>query len=282
MVSLNPTPKKKGRLEALEKRLSTTPRPSDSPSPSPIRPGAFTTPTSTRDVVQTGSDVAYAKLCPSVLNGPLSANLQLRPVSDSGAAVRALLTNVLESNTKFAGDVDGTIETRMQDTVLLLDSRATHGAAAERARERARLSRGKRSTKCLSLRQHRKLGSYELPQAYEKHNVYEPLHEMWRNYAEGLMASCGTNEAMIQSRLLTADLHGAVLAVVDCKNPAFIGVQGIMIRETSKTFGLITSKDKFAVIPKAGSTFRVKVKNVIVTLFGNGLGPRGATVANKV
>lgn len=89
-------------------------------------------------------------------------------MSDTGAAVRAVLTNVLESNSKFAGDVEGTIDSRMQDTVLLLDSRATQGAAAERARERARLGRSKRSKKCLSLRRHRKLGSYELPQAFEK------------------------------------------------------------------------------------------------------------------
>lgn len=35
------------------------------------------------------------------------------------------------------------------------------------------------------------------------------------------------------------------MSVVECKVTSFTGVSGIMIRETTETFGIITQDDKF-------------------------------------
>ncbi|XP_058216979.1 uncharacterized protein LOC131327871 [Rhododendron vialii] len=39
--------------------------------------------------------------------------------------------------------------------------------------------------------------------------------------------------------LLTADLHGAVILVIQCKIGAFTGVSGVIICETTETFGIV-------------------------------------------
>lgn len=82
------------------------------------------------------------------------------------------------------------------------------------------------------------------------------------------------SDAMLQPRLLAADLHGAILAVVESKSTSYVGTQGIMIRETDKTFGIITMQDKFRVVPKAGAVFMLQLDSLRITLFGNNLSSR--------
>jgi hypothetical protein len=93
--------------------------------------------------------------------------MQLRK-DDSNVAVDKVLRELLGSNAKMSGKIGGTIETRVQDRVLLLDNPATQGGAVDRAKNKAHRSRSKRSSKHLSLRQHRHLGSFNLPIEYQK------------------------------------------------------------------------------------------------------------------
>jgi ribonuclease P protein subunit POP4 len=180
---------KRSRLAALHRKhaaavaATTTPSPSKQPPPSSSSPASF------RIFKTDPNDLNYAKLCPSVFNGPLVSQLQLRK-DDSNVAVDKVLRELLGSNAKMSGKIGGTIETRVQDRVLLLDNPATQGGAVDRAKNKAHRSRSKRSSKHLSLRQHRHLGSFNLPIEYQKYELYLPMHEMWKEYVRKLVHNC--------------------------------------------------------------------------------------------
>lgn len=68
-----------------------------------------------------------------------------------------------------------------------------------------------------------------------------------------------------------------MLQVVDSKCRSDINIKGIVVRESTRSFHLITQKDdKVRIIPKAGHVFRSEVEGeggqvVTVTLYGSGL-----------
>jgi ribonuclease P protein subunit POP4 len=163
--------------------------------------------------------------------------------------VDTVVQELLASNVKTASNIAGTIENRLLDRPYLLDNPATHGGATERAKDRALRARSKRPAKHFSM--------------------FRPMHEMWESYARSLVAEC--NDASLHPRLLAADLHGAILAVVESKSTSYVGTQGIMIRETDQTFGIITLQDKLRVVPKAGAVFMLQLDSLRITLFGNNL-----------
>lgn len=218
------------------------------------------------------SDRTYAKLSPFVFKGPLVSNLLL-PKAVSNSSVDSVVQELLTSNAKTAGNIAGTIDNRLMDRPYLLDNPATHGGAVERAKDRALRARSKRSAKHFSLRQHRLAGSYDLFARYHKYDLYLPMHEMWEEYAKSLLVG-ECNDSKLRPRLLAADLHGAILAVVESKDTYYAGIQGIMIRETDNTFGIITPQDKFRVVPKSGSVFMLQLDSLRITLFGNNLSSR--------
>ncbi|KAL3698958.1 hypothetical protein R1sor_016980 [Riccia sorocarpa] len=282
--------KKKGRLEALERRLAATPqtpqvqippisRPTTVPAESPSVITAPRPPTNPIGVVE--RENTYGILCKSVRKGPLSSLLKIAKVADASGEINEVLKTLLEGGSKRHRDVESILEKRLQENqVLLLDNPTPNQIpASEKARERAFKDRGKRSRERLSLRQHRKCGSYDLPEQFQEYKLYQPLQEMWAAYARDLLSDC--SETMVQTRLLTADLHGAVLSVVQSKNPSYTELQGIMVRETENTFGIVTPNNKFRVIPKVGSIFRVEIDNMRVTLFGNNLSLRSSAAKTK-
>ncbi|KAF3555244.1 hypothetical protein F2Q69_00010577, partial [Brassica cretica] len=108
-----------------------------------------------------------------------------------------------------------------------------------------------------------------LPQHLQKFDLYKPMHGMWESYMMKLIKVTG--KAQLTSTLLSADLHGAFMFVAECKIESFTGVQGIMIRETSQTFGIITREDKLRVVPKKSSVFIIQLDCWKITLHGDNL-----------
>ncbi|MQM12809.1 hypothetical protein Taro_045726 [Colocasia esculenta] len=139
------------------------------------------------------------------------------------------------------------------DDRLLLDNFVPGHNALQNARAKALQSHSKRSRKHMSMRQHRACGSLEFPPNCSKFEVFKPMHDMWKEYIVKLLKESGIVNVLTHRKhqlgniLLTADLQGAILQVVECKTNTFTGVSGIMIRETSETFGIITQSDKFRV-----------------------------------
>ncbi|XP_065638463.1 ribonuclease MRP protein subunit POP4 isoform X3 [Quercus suber] len=111
------------------------------------------------------------------------------------------------------------------DHFVLLDNYVQGRGICTGSHIRALRMHSKRSKKHMSMKQHKKCGSFDLPQELHKKNQ---------------LAQC----------LLNADLHGAFILVAECKATSFTGVSGIMIRETAETFGIITQDDVFRVVPK--------------------------------
>ncbi|KAL9992447.1 putative ribonuclease P [Helianthus debilis subsp. tardiflorus] len=133
-------------------------------------------------------------------------------------------------------------------------------------------SHSKRSKKHMSMKQHKKIGSLDLPQDLHKFELFQPMHEMWKDYMTQLLKAVGKSQ-MLQC-LLSADLHGAHILVVECKMAYFKGVSGIMIRETAETFGIITKDNKLKVVLKKISVFMLQVDCWKITLQGDKLTSR--------
>lgn len=159
------------------------------------------------------------------------------------------------------------------DNRLLLDSFVQGRALSTGARVRAIQSHSKRSKRHMSMRQHRKHGSFNLSNEFDNFDLFKPMHDIWKDYMIQLLKGIGKG-AQLAHCLLTADLHGAHLQVVECKVTTSIGASGIMIRETAETFGIISLDNKFRVVPKKGSVFIFQAGCWKVTLHGDKLSLR--------
>ncbi|KAG8376520.1 hypothetical protein BUALT_Bualt09G0071900 [Buddleja alternifolia] len=60
-----------------------------------------------------------------------------------------------------------------------------------------------------------------------------------------------------------------IFVVVQCKTAAYVGIHGIMVRETKETFGIITHDNKFRVVPKRFSVFVLQADCWKITLHGD-------------
>ncbi|XP_026666320.2 uncharacterized protein LOC103722396 isoform X2 [Phoenix dactylifera] len=129
------------------------------------------------------------------------------------------------------------------DNWILLDNLVSKSNERVEARAKALQSHSKRSRKHMSMRQHRKCGTFDLPKEFHNFDLFKPMHEMWKYYIIELLKETGKKQ--LAECFLMADLHGAFFLVVECKTTAFKGVHGIMIRETAETFGIITQDNKF-------------------------------------
>ncbi|XP_073220113.1 ribonuclease MRP protein subunit POP4-like isoform X1 [Cicer arietinum] len=99
--------------------------------------------------------------------------------------------------------------------------------------------------------------------------MFKPMHVMWKDYIRLLLKSTEKNQF-----LLGVDLHGAIILVVESKLTYYVGIGGIMIRETGKAFGIVTEENKFRAVLKKGSVFVFPVDCWKVTLHRDNLNSR--------
>ncbi|XP_055812396.1 ribonuclease MRP protein subunit POP4-like [Solanum dulcamara] len=161
------------------------------------------------------------------------------------------------------------------DNWILLDNVVQKSSIATGARSQALQRQSKRSKRHMSIKQHKKFGSFDFPQESHNYDIFKPMHDKWKDYVTKLLKNIGKN--LLAQSLLNGDLHGALILVVQCKIAGLIGVRGIMIRETVETFGIITEENKFQVVPKKLSVFMLQVDCWKVTLLGDKLTSRNMT-----
>ncbi|KAH9606256.1 hypothetical protein KSS87_020091 [Heliosperma pusillum] len=135
------------------------------------------------------------------------------------------------------------------------------------SRLRALQANSKRSKKHMSMKQLKRVGLLDLPEEFHKFEQFVSMHEMWKEYVIHLLKNVGKNQ--VAAVLFGANIHGAIFQVVECKIDSFVGVLGIMIRETAETFGIITQDNKFRVVPKRGSVFVLQADCWRTTLLGD-------------
>ncbi|KAL2554706.1 ribonuclease P family protein [Forsythia ovata] len=191
-------------------------------------------------------------------------------ISDRKTAVDRILHQLFQHGDSAQKYMQGSKSMKIDNSILLDNFVPKNGSS--RTRIQALQSRSKRSKKHMSLKQHKKCGSFDLPHEFRQFETFKPMHDKWKSYIQQLLKIVGENQ--LAQCLLNADLHGALILVVQCKIVSYEGMCGIMVRETKETFGIITQDNKFRVVPKKLSVFMFQADCWKVTLHGDKLTSR--------
>ncbi|CAN1274867.1 Ribonuclease MRP protein subunit POP4 [Linum perenne] len=218
-----------------------------------------------------GSGLTYSEISQPVHENLLLTNTEVQ--TKRGSTVDKILNDIFQHGDISQKYMQGSRSKKLESWILL-DNYVQERSKSKNPRTEALQLQAKRSKKHMSMKQHKKCGSLDLPKHLRKFDVFKPMHEMWKDYMLQLLKNTGTNQ--LAQCLLGADLHGAIIIVVDCKISSLTGVSGIMIRETAETFGIITRDDKFRVVPKKLSVFIFQADCWKITLHGDKLTSRNS------
>mgnify|MGYP002627385698 FL=1 len=86
------------------------------------------------------------------------------------------------------------------------------------------------------------------------------MNQLWQDYITELLNN-SNNEETILGKMLKADFHGAILTVVNSTNKNNIGISGIVLFESRRTFNLLNKKNEVKTILKNGCVFETEIKN---------------------
>ncbi|XP_010506179.1 PREDICTED: uncharacterized protein LOC104782834 [Camelina sativa] len=235
------------------------------PSKQPLQADSLPTPskTSIKKDLKEDDYVAYTSLSHPVDENLLATNVKFS--SAKGTIVDKVLHNLLRSGDSAQKYLQGSKSVKL-DNYILLDNFVQSRPSASGSKK-ASLKDSKRCKSRMSMKRLKKSGALHMPKDLQKFDLFKPMHGMWESYMTQLIKVTG--KIQLAPTLLSADLHGAFMFVAECKIASLIGVQGIMVRETSETFGIITRDDKFPVVPKKHSVFIIQLDCWKITLLGD-------------
>lgn len=192
----------------------------------------------------------------SSLPAPLAKNVDIQPLGtkEAKAFVNAFLKRSMPSL------ADEVIQTNLKRKALILEY------------NRKKIKRKKKAkAKSLSAKQRRTMRLFEIKPEQQRYELFLPLHELWKQYIRDLCNGIrrDTKPHMIQTKLLKADLHGAVVTVTKSKCPSYVGVTGIILQEMKHIFKIITKDDRLKVIPKVNSVFSVEIDGFVTYIYGS-------------
>ena len=92
---------------------------------------------------------------------------------------------------------------------------------------------------------------------------------MWQDYITELMNNTNNQENILE-KMLKADLHGAILTVINSTNKNNIGIYGIVLFESRRTFNILTKKNEIKTILKQGCIFEtlLQFNNMKILIYG--------------
>lgn len=103
-------------------------------------------------------------------------------------------------------------------------------------------------------------GKIVLPKAEQKYKLYEPLRQLWNEYATLVLSGVSKGGLWnLGDRLLRMDLHGAVVQVIKANDVSLVGVRGILVAETANTIVVVMEKDRAVTVPKKVATIEICV-----------------------
>ena len=97
----------------------------------------------------------------------------------------------------------------------------------------------------------------------DKTITYESMLEInnyWNEYIISLLNN-SLNPENISQKLLKCDLHGSIISVFSSNNKNNIGLNGIVIYESKRTFNIITKKNSIKILLKMGNIFEIEIPN---------------------
>lgn len=171
---------------------------------------------------------------------------------------------------------------KLKNKALLLDNPQKQVSLFTLQDRAAKRNKPQRMGKVMSSRERRERGLFRVPKECAKFALFEPLNKLWTQYIYQLLPMIEKSSPQtIESKLVKADLHGALLTVVQSKNPGYVGATGILVQETQEMFKLVTRDDRMKVLPKANSIFSLEVGKHTVRLYGNHIRYRPSFRASK-
>ncbi|TPX69317.1 hypothetical protein SpCBS45565_g02502 [Spizellomyces sp. 'palustris'] len=192
-------------------------------------------------------------------------------------------------------------ETKVKNKVLLVDNPPASDAIRQQRRSKKDEMKRKRKTKRMSAKERKETGVWDVPVEAQKYALYVPLHNLWQGYINDLFDK-SSQPGVILPRMMKADYHGALLTVAKSKCPTYIGISGIVIKETENMFYIITKDDCMKsktvpsldgwnqqtnlvscieVIPKRNNVFTFQINTNLFTLYGNQFRTRAGERAAK-
>ncbi|XP_053126446.1 ribonuclease P protein subunit p29 [Hemicordylus capensis] len=129
----------------------------------------------------------------------------------------------------------------------------------------------KKRAKGFSAKQRREMRLFEIKPEHQRYEIFLPLHELWKQYIRDLCNGLkpDAQPQMIQTKLLKADLHGALVTVMKSKCPSYVGITGIILQEMKHVFKIITKENKLKVIPKFNNVFSLEIDGFISYIYGS-------------
>ena len=96
------------------------------------------------------------------------------------------------------------------------------------------------------------------------------MNKMWQEYITELMNNTNKEE-IILNKILKADLHGAILTVIKSTNVNNIGIEGIVLFESKRTFNILNKKNEVKTVLKQGSVFEIYIdyNNSKIIIYGD-------------
>lgn len=149
-------------------------------------------------------------------------------------------------------------------------------------RKKATPTRSK-TAKGLSAKQKRDMKMFTVRPEQQRYELFLPVHELWKQYITDLCNGLtpNTSPQMVQSKLLKADFHGAIIKVVRSKCSSYLDLTGILIQEFKHVFKIITKKSELKVIPKRGSVFEMEVNGFVSHIYGSRIEQRASERSAK-
>lgn len=122
------------------------------------------------------------------------------------------------------------------------------------------------------------------------------LQSLWHCYMRDVLGE-RVHEVEFMNKVLKADLHGCVLKVIQARNVSQIGVEGVVITETERTFQLASTErrnnsmeernnasepaPRIITVPKPHTVFVFQWADRLITIYGNHFVQRSADRSAK-
>ncbi|KAG5571041.1 hypothetical protein H5410_060807 [Solanum commersonii] len=192
------------RINSLPSLLkSTTP----SSAPSSKKGHMSSGHTSAQDVEL--NNPAYLQIFHSVDDNLLKITTEARiNISCKNMTANDILHDLLQHGDSAQKYMQGSKNVKV-DNWILLDNVVQKSSIATGARSRALQRQSKRSKRHMSIKQHKKFGSFDFRQESHNYDIFKPMHDKWKDYVKKLVKNIGKNQ--LSQYLLNADLHGALI-----------------------------------------------------------------------
>lgn len=138
---------------------------------------------------------------------------------------------------------------------------AANARASRRRKREQEKAKRKQKPAPLSARERRRLGLDDIPRDGQKYHIYEPLNNLWMGYMRELLGGdVHVGGPGAAAKLASAEFHGALVEVVRSRCPDRVGIAGIVVRDRKFAMEVVTKKRGVKIVPKEGTTFRVRVE----------------------